>query len=194
MKRQRGNIYWIFALAISAGAVLWGAIVAWNSYTSGLDKQGYDRGVAETAAVYEKRDNEKLLAATTRVHELEGQARAKENNHARALVAIGTKLSQEKANAKSESDRITADISAGRLVRRDGAFQARTRSPGGDGGPVGATPTGTGGSDGGAACELSEAAQRSVLEIGADADKVAEQLAACQAVVTEDRRLCGAGQ
>lgn len=189
--RQRGNIYVVLALVIATGVALTGLVLAWNHYTAELDKKGFDRGVLETTAAYQKRDNADLQTAVRRIQALQEAARAAEAGHAAELSKIGDQLTKERANAKAEQNRIAADIAAGRLLRRDDAYQTRAQRPEGGGDPVGPAGAAAVRGDGAQVCELSAKAQGSVLDIGADADEVVKQLTACQAVILEDRRLCG---
>ena len=68
MNRQKGIIatVWLYVgAALLILAALATLISAWDSYTARLDKAGYDRGVDETTAAWQKRDNKALQDALT---------------------------------------------------------------------------------------------------------------------------------
>lgn len=190
MRLQRG--FTLLELGLALGIAL--AIAAAIHATAGAVKDWKDeiRAAERKAVLLEvaTRDNIKLIAANKRIQELEAAQQAQEAEHAARLAAVAKDLMKEKANVQAEKDRIAADIAAGRLVRNVAAFRWDGLA-GSGGGRLGPAGTGAGGGNEAAACELSAEAQGRVLDIGAEADEVAKQLAAAQAVIEEDRRLCG---
>lgn len=190
--KQRGATIWMYALAalLLIGA-LTGLVVAWNHYTDGLDKRGYDRGIAESTAAYTTRDNKALADALARTKTLEEAARATERGHVAALATVEKQRLEALANGETAEKRVLARIESGDLVLRPGAFTAGacpTVSPGSQVSPAVSSTAGTAGAGN---CGLSPDAERRVLAIGKDANRVRDKLTACQQVIAEDRRVCG---
>jgi hypothetical protein len=197
MKRQRGVIAtgWLYlaGVLLVLGAI-WGITATASSYLEGVRAEAVKAGRDECDAAYKLRDNAQLRTALDRVKTLEEAARKTERAHAAELTSIGNQLTKEKANAKARKNKFDADIASGALVVRGDAFQAGA-CPAVSGGGAGSAPgAGAGGGDGPPACELSAAARSDLLAVGDDADDTAIQLAAAQAVIVEDRRVCGAGK
>lgn len=191
VKSQRGIVEgWILLIGVLLliGAVT-GLVVAWKSYTDGIDKKGYDRGVKETTTAYAQRDNEALKLKAARISELETSARAMEAKHAQQLAAIETKRIKEKSDAKAQHERDQADIAAGKRKLFDPNAIA-CQSGVGDQRAGAETSAGTAGSNGGATGELSRQATEFLYDFANDADDLARQLASAQAVIIEDRVTC----
>lgn len=194
MNRQRGAIamVWLYlaGVLLVLGAI-WGITATVSGYLTDVRAEAAKAGRDECDAAYKLRDNEQLRDALDRVKALEDAARKTEREHAEAITTITGKLLMEKANVQAAENRILSDIASGKLRVRAGAFYA-SACPAVSGGSAASPPgAGAGGSDGAAACQLSAAAQSDLLAIGRDADDTASQLAAAQAVIVEDRRVCG---
>lgn len=107
-------------------------------------------------------------------------------DHAEAIAAISTHYQTELKNAQAQrvADRAAVQRGALRLSdpgATDFACLARANR-------AGTSPSGR---DDRAPGQLSDAAAEFLLELVADADDVARQLTAAQAVIVEDRKLCG---
>lgn len=190
-RRQRGiatGWLYLIGLILLVGA-LTGLVVAWDNYTSGLIEQGHDAGVAETKAAYTQRDNAALQAANLEILRLTADVRTKEEAAAVKVAAIAAQLAKEKIDGQAQRARDVADIRAGLIKLRD---------PGAD--PAGAlacdpragteTAAGAARGDGRAPGGLSGASAEFLLGIADDADVLAHQLAAAQAVIRQDRLTC----
>jgi type II secretory pathway pseudopilin PulG len=180
----------IIALAVLVGAIA-GAIHLVTSYVDGVRTAAEESGKATCDAAYKARDNTQLQAALARVKTLEDKAREDERLHVAALAEINRKLLEEKKNGQVAKDKLAADIRAGRLVRNSNAFQGGGCPANNGGSTGGAAVTPASGGDGSQECRLSDAAQASILAIGTDADYTAKLLASAQAVIVEDRKVCG---
>lgn len=144
----------------------------WRGHASGLDA-----GRAEIRAAW---DREKLRQQDVA---LQAQAAAREQEHSMAasVAAVADHYVKENARAKSESVDLRRRLADGSLR----LTVPGTVCPGG--GPA-APPAGSaGGGDGGAAGELPPALAAALSDIGAEADQVARQLGACQAVLRAER-------
>lgn len=166
----------ILAVAALAGALLGG----WS-----LDRAGYRRGVLAAELRYAARDADAAREAAVRIHTLQSQARAAEQAAAQRLAAVSTDYQRRLANAATENERMRRALAAGDLRLR---FPRAEPGPA-DGARGGTAETGTAaaGCNGPEAGELPRAVALDLWQLAADADAVAEQLAACQAVIRADR-------
>ncbi len=126
---------------------------------------GYRIGAKVTKADYQ-----------AKVIEQQKAAEREHRQHELSLAAIGTDLSKERAahEATRRADRKRA---------LDGDVRLRFTSSGKD-----CTSPAPVGSDGPQTSELPREITADLLDLANDADEVAKQLAACQAVVLEDRK------
>ncbi|MHB1098426.1 MAG: lysis system i-spanin subunit Rz [Burkholderiales bacterium] len=108
----------------------------------------------------------------------QAQADAKQQELAQQMSRIAIKYEQELSDASKQHAADVAAIRAGSLRLRD--TRGSCTAP--------ATPATPGVSDGETGCQLSEQVTNDLFDLAADADRDAEQLAACQAVIIEDRR------
>ncbi len=194
MRDQRGVIatgYIWLAGGIAVLALLVVLARVTTGYLDGVRAEAKKAGEDTCDAAYKLRDNDQLKAANARIKELQDTARTLERGHAAKLATITGQLNKEKADGKDRQAQFDVDIAAGRLVVRGAAFQAPSRPTDNGGGKVSASVTGSGRGDGKAACELSPAARSDLLATGDHADDTARLLAACQAIIEEDRRICG---
>jgi hypothetical protein len=194
MNRQRGVIAtrWLYlAGALLVLGAIWGITATVSGYLTGVRAEAAKAGRDECDAAYKLRDNAQLRKAMDRVKALEDAARATEREHAAALIEITAKLAKEKAHGRAAEKRILADIASSKLRVRAGAFYTPACPAVDSGSAAGPPGAGAGGSDAPEACDFSAAARSDLLAIGRDADDTARQLAAAQAVIIEDRRVCG---
>ncbi len=190
LKRQRGIAQgWLYLIYLVVIVAVWAAAVtAWHSYTDGIDKKGYERGVQETTAAYAKRDNEALRAKTDRIKALEDQAREDAAKAAQQMDEIAKLTEKDRQHAREIHDRDVAAAHRGTLVLRDPGATACPRI--GSGSETAAVAAGAGGSDGPASGQLSRAVTANLFALVDDADELAGQLARAQAVIVKDRELC----
>lgn len=160
-------------------ALVWGLLLVAAGVIGWLD------GATHAGAEALRRDRVAAEVVSRRVGELQEQARAAERKHAEALAEV-SRAYEEKIG---ERDRQRA---ADRAALLSGALRLRDPGPAPAGRGVAASAgAGSCRCDGRAAGELSGAAAEFLLGLAADADAVADQLAACQRVVTEDRAAGG---
>jgi uncharacterized membrane protein len=196
MRYQRGVIagVWLYlAGAIAFMLVLAGLIKVWNNYTTALDKQGYDRGVAESTAAYTKRDNTQLQAALSAQSVAERVAAAAERKAATAQSTASTNYQKGVNDGKTKLAAFIASARAGTVKLRDPGNQAGTGSARCNQASQGTAAGPATGSDGGAASGLlSESATVFLASEANRADEIVMQLTAAQAVIVSDRALCNA--
>lgn len=169
---------WARALAVLA---LVTAVVA-AIYAYGQQQLGLGQKSERTAWL--ARDNAELTAANTRIKVLQEEYRKREQGHAAALAAVSTQYQQELIHAKAEKDRVIAGL-------RTGAVRLRIPIAGPlstTGDRAAALGTGTAGRDGETRADLSTAASEFLVGLASEADEVAHQLGACQAVINADRK------
>lgn len=106
-----------------------------------------------------------------------------EHTRAAAVNAAATAYEQGKQDGQAAADALRTAVDAGTLVLRN-----RFRCPVAPAPGVPTTVTGTGRGDGAAQAVLSAADQGFLVRIGAEADDLARQLTACQAVIVADRK------
>lgn len=160
-------------------------VIAWLASLWGVGSWQREDGRTAERTVWQARDNAQLAAANRKITELTDQARDQEAAHQLRLADIAANIQKE--TARHEADRDRAVSGARSLVLRD-----QPACPAGPGGGAPGSPVaGAGGSDGPAACELPAEAVRDLLALVLDADRDVRQLAHAQAVIDEDRRVCG---
>jgi hypothetical protein len=191
---QRGVIAtgWLYlAGAIALLLAIAFAVKAWDGFITGVEKRGYDRGVSETTASFEKRDNAQLVKvivekdrAVARAAEIEGAKR-------KADLAAVARYKQGVEDGKLETERNIAAVRDGSLGLRDPGARAGAARDCQAG--AGKAPGPAARSDGAAGGEfLSAAAGVFLLEEASRADEVVKQLTAAQAIILSDRTLCNA--
>lgn len=163
---------------ICAG-VLWIASVIGVGYWQREDGKTVER------SAWQARENSELAMANAKIVELEETARATERKHANQIASISRNLQEEIARAKLQKDLDS-------VAARNGALRLYDKFAAGvcaDRDKAGAVGAGAGRRDGSTGCELSSEAAQFLLGLAGDADDIARQLTACQAVITSDRSL-----
>ena len=151
------------AIAIAFGAYLYGHHV---------ESLVFDAYKAQQAAVAEKA-----------VADSEAKVRAAENDANVKLTAISSSY-QEQINALQKTrDTLTAAVDAGNKRLYVHVTRPSTNS-------VPATPAGGSSSDGETTAQLSPDTSRQLVDLAARADAIADQLAAAQAIIAQDRMTC----
>lgn len=139
--------------------------------------------VAERTA-WQAKENQELAQANAQILKLETDARSAERRQALDQASISTQYQKELDNAKRKTNDLVARLHAGTIRLRDPNYAVVQAC----GGAAGQAPSGTSGRDGAQGGELSEPASEFLLNLTGDADQVATQLAACQAIIKNDRQ------
>lgn len=191
MKTQKGEILFYIIGIIAALAALAAAISAWNSYTTGLIAQGDKTGYGRAKTEYTERDNKKLQDTLAELALLQ-TAKAKLEKESGERVDLISKKLKEKTDEAATLAHTNRLLTGSRGVRNE-AFVTTCPTVGNQGT---ATPAsaGTAERDGVTACDLSAGTKQSLREIGLRADRTAQTLAACQALVLENIRTCNSAQ
>ena len=150
----------------------------------------YNNGVNSERTTWQARESGELAAANKKILELTTDARNQEAQNAINLQTISAYYEESKRNDKVKNDKVVDDLNNGVIRLRDKYAKSTTCETTGPG-RTGETATGTGERPGETGTEFSTTAAKFLYELTAEADEIVEQLSACQAVVLEDRRLCG---
>lgn len=161
--------------------------VLWIASLVGVGKWQNDAGHVAERTAWQAKDNEQLRLANAEIQRLETEARAAEADHARRLADIGKNIVKDKQRADQQHQADLDNVRAGTLVLRDPGAPGLRACAGAAGAPV-AGPSRSDGPGGGG---LSGAAAEFLLGEASRADDLARQLTAAQAVIAEDRRICG---
>lgn len=163
------------------------AVLLWLASMAGVGWWQRADGAAVERDAWQKRENTELRTAAAKIQQLEAKAKADTSAHAQALAAASTEYERMLQNANAQRAKDRAAVLAGTLRLRDNGATGLRACGSGISPPAAAASLG----DGRAPGELSAAATGFLLELTSDADDVARQLAEAQAVIREDRRLCG---
>lgn len=171
--------------------VILGVVVAFVLSNLGSYFYGDTQGHKVERSAWLAKENVELSAANAKILSLEKAARNAEAAHAAALNLVSTTYQGELNAARAETKRL-ADAA------HDGAFRLRVHAKCEDSGGSGTAETlpSAGRRDGQAGGQLPEPPLATLsasdsaflIELTGEADEVARQLSACQAVVVEDRR------
>ena len=159
------------------------ALAAFNQHGA----QQYKAGQQDERGAWLARDNEALRTANQRISTLQQKARDQERDHGLAMDGIAAKHQQDLKDVRNEKDRVIADLRTRNLRLRVPVVATTSAACSG----VSSSPeagSGTGQRDGETTAELSGPAAEFLVGLASEADDVARQLSACQAVVIADRQ------
>lgn len=186
--RRRGDAMnrttWMSVLKWSAIlALVFFALVAFNQHGA----QQYQAGQKDERGAWLARDNAALRAANQRISTLQETAREQEQAHGRSMAGIAAQHQQDLKDVRTEKDRVIADLRTRNLrLRVPVVAPTSAACSGGSSSPE--AGSGTGQRNGATTAELSGPAAEFLVGLVSEADDVARQLSACQAVVTADRQ------
>lgn len=149
-------------------------------------------GIATVEAKWQAREAKQQAAAAARYKKLYDAYRKAEQDNAAALAEIATKLEKERTDANKQHAADIAALRAGTLRLRDPGSAAvpACRGSAAETGPAssGCNGCASGQLPAAPAGLLSGQASEFLVDLAADADDVARQLAACQQVIINDRK------
>ncbi len=163
-------LYWKW---IAAAALIAALTIAYNVHVNGLIHKAVDKAVLERDDQWRGKEQEAIDKA-------KAAAKATEAAHAKELGVIQTKYHKEIADAKTQRDRDVANARSGSL-----SLRVPSRCP--SAADVSGAPNAAGRGDGAQTVELPREVTASLFSIANDANAVADQLRACQAVIQSDR-------
>lgn len=123
--------------------------------------------------------------ASKKLAEANARVRATEQKSAQDLAAISATYQKGLSDVVSTHKDLVARI-------RSGAVRLSVPARANPAGAAVASAAGASGRDGETRCQLSDTAAEFLTGLASEADGVAQQLTACQAIVTADRAACNA--
>lgn len=163
--------------------VIIGMLLFWIGSVLGSYSYGHHQGTVGEDVKWEVRATAEAQQAAVQIKAAEDSARQQEQAANQRQAAISSSYEEKLQNAEQTHQADLAAIRAGALRLRDPASPVQAcPAPGAPASPS------TGGRDGAAAGYLSTEAADFLLSLADDADRTAQQLAACQAIVTADRQ------
>jgi len=173
-------------LLIGAGAFAALAAAGYGAYAT-IDGRGYRRGAAETEASWQAREIRQQAAAEKERKRIEDDYRARERAWSSFHQKIAEDYQKEVEDARKTKERDVAAARSGALRLRDRTASCASAGLQPDRGqPPGATSAAPV-RDVHAGSELSGEASAFLLGLVDEADEVARQLGACQALIRADR-------
>ena len=164
-------------LVMAKYAVMLGLLIAVGLW------QRHDGALSERV-VWETRLAEENANAAKSIQAAEESARQKEHDSAQRIQSISADYQRKLANEKTKYKSVDARVADGSFRLLDSSATAVCPDNGGT--PQASAPAG--GSNGAEGCKLSANTSRSLWFLATNADDVATQLAACQAVIEADRK------
>ncbi len=165
-------LYWKYLVAAAIVATL---AVAYNWHVDKLIDTAVTKAVTE-------RDGEWRKSEAKAIADADSRARAVEAKHAQDLQQLRGRYQRDIANAKVQHDKDVASANSGDLQLR---IPAALCGSSGDGAKVAGSSSG---SDGPETIQLPPTLTGDLFALADDADAIADQLTACQAVITSDRK------
>lgn len=162
--------------------MLLGALAATVALTFGVYFYGVSVGVDKTEAAWQAREAKINAASATAIQAAEAKARAAERKSAETVASVSAGYQAKLKEKDREKDRAIAGL----RVANGGLF-LDTKLPPSCGSPVPEAGPAPGGRDGSTRAELSDKAAEFLIGEANRADKIVEQLTACQAIVKKDR-------
>lgn len=166
--------------------VLLGLLIAWigSMATVGYWQNGV--GKESERVVWQARENVELSEANAMIIMLQNKAREDEATHNQVLADISRTYQERINDADIQKDKFIAGVRNGTIVLRQPAPRTEKAS----GGISSEAIASAIGRDGETNSKLSDETAEFLYTEANRADKIVEQLAACQAIVIEDRKLC----
>lgn len=156
----------------------------WIASLVGVGKWQNAAGKTSERVVWQDKEIKQLAASAKKIKELQDAARAKEQENAAKIAAIGAEHAKDRKALEARRARdVAAALNGAFGLRIPGACPVR---PNGSPTPE-ARPAASGG-DGGATVELPRQVTADLFTLVNDADETANALRACQRIVIEDRK------
>lgn len=161
-----------------------GLLLAWGASLGVVGKWQNNAGRESERVAWQEREIQQVAAVNAKFKQLSDAARAAEQRSAAEIAAIGEDHAKaiEVLEARRRRDVVAA---------RDGAIRLRVAgacvsSSGGSAAPEAGAAAGVGA--GASTVELPREVTADLLALANDADQVADQLRACQAIAVNDRK------
>lgn len=165
--------------------IILGLLVAWLGSLTAVGVWQNRSGHAAEHAAWADKQTAELTAANAKILDLTETARAKESLHAVELNNIANDMEEKLKNVELDKDRFIAGVRNGTVRLRD-PYPAAVSASADKASPA---PAAASRCDGEARTELSGEASEFLYGEAGRADALANQLAACQAVILKDREM-----
>lgn len=159
----------IVSILIIAGAV---SVGVWQNHAGHVSER----------VVWQGEQNKELALANTKIVELTASAMAEKKQHETNLNTIASNYEKDRQYDKAKTDSLIAKYRSGTYRLRDPGYSSGTSST-----PQSGVAPSSSGCNGSTEGGLSVEASGFLLGITGEADEVAKQLSACQAVIVDDR-------
>lgn len=164
--------------------ILLGLVLAWIGSVAGVGWWQNDAGSTAERVIWQEREMKALAKSNKAIQEANDAARETEREHATAMDGIAKDYERRLKDAKDQKDRDVAAAYSGAI-----GLRIPRALPGAAGtGEAAHAASSPGQCDVGAQAELPREAAANLLAIANDADAVTDQLAACQAIILQDRQ------
>lgn len=165
--------------------VIIGVLVAWLGSLGAVGFWQNSAGHTSEKVAWQQREVQQQAEYDQKYRDLEAKYRAQEQDGAQKLADASADYERRLQDVQTKNDSLASELRAGTLRLRDKYARASKACKCG----VSKTSTGSGGRDGTAPGDISAEASGFLLRLSGDADKTADQLAACQQVVVKDREI-----
>ena len=161
-----------------------GIAVAWLTSLVAVGDWQNNAGHTSERTQWQARENKELTDANALIQSLQATARSKEAESAQNMATVSKNYQEILSSEGVKNEKTINDLRTGiiRLRQPDSTSQSSSGST------TSQTSASSIGCDGQAGSELSNQTAEFLYTEAARADKVVEQLAACQNVVIEDRK------
>lgn len=190
--KPRGFTIIQMGLAVAALGLLTALALAAKGYLEDVDERAFQRGVAQTTALWEKRANQELADAQAEIERLRTLKDAAARAHQAELHQAAQDYEKRRAENERSKDRFVADVRAGRVVLRDPGRTAPPACPQAGGGAGSAPAAPVAGGDDAKGGGLSGEAAEFLLGEAARANAVVDQLTLAQRELRSTWEACKA--
>lgn len=164
--------------------VILGIVLTWLASLVAVGIWQNKTGHTDERVTWQTKENKELAQAAQQIKTLNEAARATEQQHAEEIKKLGEQHAKDQAANEAQRRKDVAAARDGALkLRFSGACPVRP-----DAGRTPEAPASPAGSNDAQTIELPPKITADLYDLVADADAVAIQLAACQSVITSDRR------
>lgn len=167
--------------------VILAVVIFWLISMVGVGAWQNKAGVTKEKAAWQARENKELANANSMIQKLQADARNQENAHAQVLTFVSEKYQKGLTKNEADKNNFIASVRNGTIKLRQPVAPAESSGNS----STSETLPGTSRRDGETRGELQGNSVEFLYDRATLADDITLQLAACQEVVIEDRRLCG---
>ncbi len=165
--------------------VILGIVGLWFASLFGVGAWQHSAGVNTERLAWTQRDYKALASANLLIKKLQDDADRKDSKHENDLALVSKNYQEKLKNEEANKSKFIADVRNGSIVLRQPMSKVSS------GNTSSKTEPSAGGCDGQAGAELQANVSEFLYSEADRANKVVEQLTACQQIVIKDREQCG---